>query len=173
MMTTQAPTKLPNLATIVHESEAAAEAAAAAQAKALEAQTRADQARERADEERAAAYRSFLDVVVKEAPERRSAALTKAGECRAALEDAVRNGGDVFTSYRAWVEARIVIWEIDSELAQIRHHHGHSVRSTDPPVFRFDIDISVIIDQIAAELQDDAVRRITDRRTAFVNGRTA
>jgi vacuolar-type H+-ATPase subunit H len=148
--------------------DAAAKATAAAQL----AQAKADAARERAERERAAAYREFLDVVAREAPEKRSQALTVAGECRAALEDAVRNGGDVFTSYRAWVAARIVVWEVDSGLAQIRHHHGVPVRSTDPPVFRFDLDISAIVDTIALELQDDAERRITDRRTRFVNGKT-
>ncbi len=149
--------------------DAAAKATAAAQI----AQAKADAARERAERERAAAYREFLDVVAREAPEKRSQALTVAGECRAALEDAVRNGGDVFTSYRAWVAARIVVWEIDSELAQIRHHHGVPVRSTDPPVFRFDLDISAIIDTIALELQDDAMSRIVSRRTNFVNGATS
>ncbi len=172
-MTTETPTKQPNLASIVHESEEAAKAAAAAVAKAQIAQAKAEDARQRADEERAAAYREFLDKVAKEAPERRSSALTEAGERRAALEDAVRNGGNVFQEYQRWVAARIVVWEIDSELAQIRDFHGVPVRSTDPPVFRFDLDISAIVDTIALELQDDAVHRITDRRTAFVNGRTA
>ena len=64
-------------------------------------------------------------------------------------------------------------WLVDELKAQIRHHHGVPVRSTDPPIFRFDIDVAAIIDTIALELQDDAERRITDRRTAFVNGRTA
>jgi vacuolar-type H+-ATPase subunit H len=167
MMTTE------TLEAITRAEAEAQDAAAKATAAAQIAQAKADAARERAERERAAAYREFLDVVAREAPEKRSQALTVAGECRAALEDAVRNGGDVFTSYRAWVEARIVVWEIDSELAQIRHHHGVPVRSTDPPVFRFDTDISAIIDTIALELQDDAVQRITDRRTRFVNGRTA
>jgi len=148
---------------------AAAKATAAAQV----AQAKADAARERAEQERAAAYREFLDVVAREAPEKRSQALTVAGERRTALEDAVRNGGNVFQEYQRWVEARIAVWEIDSELAQIRDHHGVATRSTDPPVFRFDLDISAIIDQIALELQDDAEQRITARRTAFVNGRTA
>ncbi len=149
--------------------DAAAKATAAAQI----AQAKADAARERAERERAAAYREFLDVVAREAPEKRSQALTVAGECRAALEDAVRNGGNVFQEYQRWVEARIVVWEIDSELAQIRHHHGVPVRSTDPPAFSFGIDVAAIVDTIALEHQDDAVQRITDRRTAFVNGRTA
>ncbi len=90
----------------------------------------------------------------------------------AALEDAVRADGDagVFQAYLRWVDASVLAWEVDAELGQIRHHHGVPVRSTDPPVFRFDLDISAIIDQIALELQDDAVQRITDRRTRFVNG---
>ncbi len=172
-MTTETPTKLPNLASIVHESEEAAKAAAAAVAKAQIAQAKAEDARQRADEERAAAYREFLDKVQAEASEKRSQALTVAGECRTALEDAVRNGGDVFTSYQAWVAARIVVWEIDAELGQIRDFHGQPVRSVDPPVFSFSHDIGAIIDLIALELQEDAVQRIISRRTSFVNGATS
>ena len=76
----------------------------------------------------------------------------------------------MFSAYVRWVEASVTVWEIDSELTQIRHHHGVPVRPTDPPTFRFDVDISAIIDQIASELQDDAVQRIDARRIAFVNG---
>jgi vacuolar-type H+-ATPase subunit H len=151
--------------------DAAAKATAAAQI----AQAKADAARERAEQERAAAYREFLDVVAREAPEKRSQALTVAGECRAALESAVRGDGDagVFQAYLRWVDARIVVWAIDAELGQIRHHHGVPVRSTDPPVFNFGMDVGAIVDTIALEAQDDAEQRIRERRTAFVNGRTA
>jgi len=149
--------------------EAAAKALAAAEA----ARVKADRARQRAESERARAYKSYLDKIAAEWPAAREAATTAVGESHAALEQAVRSGDDVFRAYLRWVEASVQAWEVDSELAQIRHHHGVPVRSTDPPVFRFDIDVSAIIDQIAGELQDDAVQRITDRRTAFVNGRTA
>lgn len=171
MSTTKTATQ--NLATIVHESEEAAKAAAEAQAKAMAAKAKADQAQERAEAERAKAYRAFLDQVTAEYPDKRTAALDGAGAARAELEQAVRDGDNVFPPYLRWVEASIAVWETDSELAQIRHHHGVPVRATDPPVFRFDIDISAIIDQIAGELQDDAVQRIDARRIAFVNGRTA
>ncbi len=149
--------------------DAAAKATAAAQI----AQAKADRARQRAEEERARAYKSYLDKIAAEWPAARETAITAVGESRAALEQAVRSGDDVFGAYLRWVEASVQAWEVDSDLAQIRHHHGVPVRSTDPPVFRFDLDISAIIDTIALELQDDAERRITDRRTAFVNGRTA
>jgi vacuolar-type H+-ATPase subunit H len=169
MMTTE------TLASITRAEAEAQDAAAKATAAAQIAQAKAEAARERAERERAAAYREFLDVVAREAPEKRSQALTEVGECRAALESAVRGDGDagVFQAYRAWVAARIVVWEIDSELAQIRDFHGVAVRSTDPPAFNFGMDVGAIVDTIALELQDDAVQRITDRRTAFVNGRTA
>jgi acyl-CoA reductase-like NAD-dependent aldehyde dehydrogenase len=158
----------------ITRAEAEAEAAAAkAQAAAEAARVKADHARERAEVERARAYKSYLDLLTKEYPEARAAAMTEVGESHAALEQAVRDGGDIFGTYLKWVSARVQAWEVDSELAQIRHHHGVSVRSTDPPVFRFDIDLSAIIDQIAGEFQDDAVQRITDRRSAYVNGRTA
>jgi vacuolar-type H+-ATPase subunit H len=163
------------LETITKAEAEAAEAAAKATAAAEAAQAAADRARQRADEERAAAYREFLDKVAKEAPERRSAALTEVGERRAALESAVRGDGDanVFRAYLRWVEASVLAWEIGSELTQIRDFHGQPVRSVDPPAFNFGMDVGAIVDTIALESQDDAERRITDRRTAFVNGRTA
>ena len=151
----------------------AQDAAAKAQQAAEVARVKADRARQRAEEERARAYQSYLDKIAAEWPAAREAATTVVGESRAALEEAVRSGVDIFAAYLRWVEASVRAWEVDAELAQIRHHHGVPVRSTDAPVFRFDIDISAIIDQIAGEFQDEAATRITDRRTAFVNGRTA
>jgi hypothetical protein len=168
-------TKPESLATIVLASESAAEAAAKATAVAQIAQARAEDARQRADEERAAAYRAFLDKVQAEASGKRSQALTEVGERRAALESAVRADGDagVFRAYLRWVEASVLVWEIGSELAQIRDFHGVAVRSTDPPSFRFGMDVGAIIDTIALELQGAAEQRITDRRTRFVNGATS
>ncbi len=151
----------------------AQDAAAKAQQAAEAARVKADRARQRAEAERARAYKSYLDKIAAEWPAARESAITAVGDSRAALEQAVRSGDDVFGAYLRWVEASVRAWEVDSDLAQIRHHHGVPVRSTDPPVFRFDLDISAIVDQIALELQDDAVQRITDRRTRFVNGRTA
>ncbi len=171
-MTTQTPTKLPNLATIVFESEEAAKAAAKAQQAAEVARTKAEQASLRAEAERVAAYQRLLDVVTTEAPERRSAALTEAGERRSALESAVRGDGgtNVFQAYLRWVEARVQVWSIDAELGQIRDFHGLSGRSVDPPAFDFAHDIGGIVDHIGLELQDEAERRIADRRSAFANG---
>ena len=169
MMTTSST----NLASIVHESEVALKEAIAAQEKATRATQKADAARVEADAQRAVAYQDFLDVLTKEYPSSREQALSTAGESRAALEPAVRTDDGVFAAYTAWVEASIHVWELDSELAQIRDFNGVPVRSTDAPTFRFDIDISAIVDQIAYEFQDSAVQRITDRRTNFVNGRTS
>jgi hypothetical protein len=151
---------------------AAQDAAAKALAAADAARVKADHARERAEAERARAYKSYLDKIAAEWPAAREAATTAVGESHAALEQAVRSGDDVFRAYLQWVTAMVQAWEVDSELAQIRHHHGMPVRSTDPPVFRFDTDISAIIEQLAGEIQDDAVQRITDRRSAYVNGET-
>ena len=162
-----------SLASIVHESEQALAEALAAQEKATKATQRADAAQAAADAQRAVAYQDFLDVLTKEYPAARSTALSAAGESRAALELAVRTDDGVFACYIRWVAASIHVWELDSELAQIRDFNGVPVRATDPPTFRFDIDISGIVDQIAFEAQDAAVQRITDRRTNFVNGRTS
>ena len=161
--------------TLSQITRAEAEAQAAAQKAALAAEAarhKADRARERAEQERAAAYKRYLDKIVQEHPAAREQALTAAGESRAALEQAVRTDDGVFAAYTSWVEASIHVWELDSELAQIRDFNGVPVRSTDAPVFRFDIDISAIVDQIAYEFQDHAAKRIVDRRRDFVNGGT-
>jgi multidrug efflux pump subunit AcrA (membrane-fusion protein) len=158
----------------ITKAEAAAQdAAEKAMAAAEAARQRAEEARQRAEAERARAYRAFLDKITAEWPKARAAALTAVSESRAALEQAVRSGDDIFGAYLRWVEASVRAWEVDSELAQIRDYHGVPVRSTEPPVFRFDITISEIVDQIARELQGDAERRITDRRIGFVNGSTS
>jgi multidrug efflux pump subunit AcrA (membrane-fusion protein) len=155
----------------ITRAETEAQAAATKAAHAAEvARAKADLARQRADDERARAYKGFLDKIVAEHPAAREQALTAAGESRAALEAAVRTDDGVFTAYVAWVADSIHVWKLDSELAQIRDHHGIPVRATDPPAFRFDVDVSMIVDGIAAEFQDDALQRIVDRRVSFVNG---
>jgi GAF domain-containing protein len=156
----------------ITRAEADAQAAARkAQVAAESARAKADAARQRADDERKRAYKTYLDKIAQEHPAAREQALTAAGEARAALEGAVRGSGAVFPAYFQWIDASVKAWEVDSELAQIRDHHGIPVRATDPPVFRFDVDVAMIVDGIAAELQDTAVQRITARRVNFVNGR--
>jgi len=162
-----------NLAEATKAEQDAVTAAATAMAVAEQARVKADATRQRADAERAVAYKALLDKLVAEHPEARSTALSAAGESRAALEAAVRTDDGVWAAYIAWVTDSIHVWELDSELAQIRDYHGISVRSTDPPVFNFGLDVAVIVDQIAFEAQDAAISRIAQRRANFVNGRTA
>ncbi len=166
-------TKTETLNDITRAEAEAQDAAAKALAAAEAARVKADRARQRAEEERARAYKSYLDQVTAEYPEKRTAALDVAGAARAELEQAVRSGDGVFGAYLRWVEASVRAWEVDAEVAQIRDYHGVPVRSTDPPVFRFDIDISAIIDQHSLELQDEALARIADRRGAFLAGSTS
>jgi len=151
----------------------AVDAATKALAAAETARQKADIARQKAEQERARAYQTYLAKIAQEHPSARSTALSAAGESRAALEQAVRTDTGVFAAYIAWVTDSIHVWELDSELAQIRDYHGIPVRSTDPPVFNFGLDVAVIVDQIAFEAQDAAVSRIAQRRANFVNGRTA
>ena len=151
----------------------AVDAASKALAAAETAKARADQARQRAEDARAVAYRDYLDLVTTEAPEKRTAALTNAGDCQVALVAAVRDGTGVFSRYLEWVDASIHVWAVDSELTQIRDFHGQHVRSMDPPAFDFARDVATIVDGIAFDLQDHAVQSIRARREAFVNGRTA
>jgi len=161
-------TKPDSLEQITRAEADAAAAAQKAQAAAEAARAKADQARQRAE-----AYRAFFEKITAEYPAAHAAALTAQAESHAALEQAVRSGGDVFPTYFRWVEASTRLWELDAERAHIRHHHGQPSRDADAPVFKFDFDISAIVDRIAGELQDDAAQRITARRTAFVSGRTA
>jgi hypothetical protein len=173
MMTTTAPTKQPNLASIVHESEQAAKAAAAAVAAANAAQARAEEAQRRADAEREHANVAYLDVLEAEHLDARNAALTAQGEARAELERAVRDGANVFTAYSAWVTAGVAVWATDAALSQQRGYLGRYTREATPPVFNFAVDIAAIIDQHTAELQDEALERIRERRAAFLSGREA
>jgi hypothetical protein len=170
-MTTHAPTKLPNLASIVHESEQAAQEAAAAQAKALAAQHRAQEAQRRADEERQLANVAYLQVLESEYLDTRNAALTVQGDARSALERAVTGGGDIFGAYSAWVAAGGAVWESDAALSQQRHYLGRPTREATPPVFRFDIDVAAILDQHSMELQEEALERTRERRAAFLSGK--
>ncbi len=159
-----------------HITRAEADAAAAAQkaqVAAEAARAKADQARQRAEERRVEAYRSYLDNIEKAWPVAHDAALTTQAEAHAALEQAVKSGGDVFPTYLQWCAASVQVWEVDAERAHIRYHHGQPVRETAVPVFSFSHDIGAIVDQLAGEFLVDAEQRITARRTAFVNGRTA
>ncbi len=172
MMSTQAPTKLPNLASIVHESEQAAQEAAAAQAKAHAAQHRAQEAQRRADEERELANQRYLDLLVTEYESARTVAVTALGEARQALEDAVRGGGDIFSAYSAWVAAGVAVWGADAALSQQRHYLGRPTREATPPAFSFSHDVSAILDQHSLELQEEALARVQERRVQFLNGKT-
>ncbi len=161
------------LADATRTEQAAAAAATKALAAAEDAKARADAARRQAEDARAVGYKRYLELLTSEYPAARAQTLTAAGEARAALERAVRGDDGVFAAYFRWVEASVQSWAVDSELAQIRDHHGVPVRSTDAPVFRFDVDISMIVDGIAAGFQDDALQRITERRVSYVNGKAS
>jgi hypothetical protein len=170
-MSTKTPTKQPNLAAVVHESEQAAQEAAAAQAKALAAQHRAQEAQRRADEERQLANVAYLQVLEAEYLDTRNTALTVQGEARQALERAVTGGGDIFSAYSAWVAAGVAVWESDAALSQQRHYLGRPTREATPPAFSFSHDIGAILDQHSMELQEDALERTRERRAAFLSGK--
>ena len=162
-----------NLAAVVHESEAAAAEAARAQAAAQVAQSRAEAARTRAEAEQRRAHEAYLATLEAEYSAKRDAALTAQGEARQALEAAVRTGGDIFGSYRAWVMASLAAWGIESAIAQQRHFLGRPSRSVDAPTFSFGHDIGAIIDQASLEAQDDVLEAIREARAAYLAGREA
>jgi len=151
----------------------AMDAAAKAQVAASAAVARADAARQRAEQERERANRSYLNVLVQEHTEARSTALSTMGEAHKDLDQAVRNGGDVFGAYIAWVDASVNVWEIDEALARMRRFFGLPARDVATPVFNFNLDVGVIVDQVSLEAQDKAVQRIDQRRAEYLAGRTS
>jgi hypothetical protein len=156
----------------ITRAETEAEAAAAKAQRAAEiARIAAEAARAKAEQERELANRSYLDKLVAEHPAARESALTAAGEARQDLEHAVRGEGDVFSSYRRWVESSIAIWEVDSALTQQRHFHGLPTRETTQPAFNFALDVASIVDGIGYELQEQAIERIRERRASYLAGR--
>lgn len=162
-----------NLASIVHESEQAAAAAASAQAKARELAAKADAARQRAEAERATASRAYMELLAAEWPDARQEATAKVGETRAALEAAVREDGDVIPAYVAWMAASIQAWEVTEAGDRMRRFHGLNMRYQAEPAFDFGSDIGAIVNQIALELQQDAIDRIEQRRATYLRGATS
>ncbi len=176
MMTTTATKTTPatvHLASIVHASEEAAKAAAAAQSTARALATKADAARQRADEEQQQANGAYLDLLQSEYPDARTAATTAAGEARAALETAVRQGGDIVPAYLAWVTASIQAWEVSEAVDRMRRFHGQNMHYQSEPAFDFGSDIGAIVNQIALELQQEAIDRIEQRRATYLRGATS
>jgi multidrug efflux pump subunit AcrA (membrane-fusion protein) len=156
---------------LITKAESDAVAAAARAQKAAEiAQAKADAARQKAEQERAARMIAYADKLGEEWSESHTAATTTAGAARAALETAVADGGDIFLAYRAVLRTRTHVFEIDSELAQIRGLLGRPARETPPPSNDFASDLGDIFNRLGMELQDDALQRIVQRRADFING---
>jgi hypothetical protein len=155
---------------ITQEEADTAAAAAKAQRAAAAATARAEAARSQADAQRTQRMAELADTLGKEWPAKRDAALTALADAREALESAVAAGGDVLLSYRALIRTSIHVYEVDSELAQIRELCGRPTREPAAPVFDFSRDIGSIFNQLGMELTDDALGRITRRRADFING---
>jgi hypothetical protein len=165
------PTTTINLASIVHESEAAAMEAAKAQQKAIAAAQRAEAAKAEADRERDAANVRYLALLESGHDAARTQALDTQAEARTALETAVTTGdGDVFTCYRTWVTATSDVWGVDAALSEQRGYLGRSGREATAPVFNFGRDIGAILDRHSLELQDVVADRNRERRQKFLNG---
>ncbi len=152
------------------EQDALAAATKAAHAAEV-ARHKADIARQRADDERVAANREYMAMLTDAHPAARLAAVEKQAAARHDLDLAVRGDGDIFTSYLDWINASIQTWELDESLARMRRFHGIDMRESPPPTFNFGIDVGAVIDQIALELQDEAISRIDARRANYLAGR--
>ncbi len=168
-----AATKTQTLAEITRAEAAAAEAAQKALAASEAARLRADAARERAERERDAANRAYLALLTAEHRDRSAAALEELGESRAALENAIASGGNVFRAYSRWAKSRTLVWECDAEINQQRYFLGAAHRETPPPELHFTNDISAILDHLSLELQDEALNRIRERKSAYLQGKTS
>jgi multidrug efflux pump subunit AcrA (membrane-fusion protein) len=151
----------------------AQDAAAKATAAAEVARAKAEQARQRAERERQDANQRFLDVLIGEYESARTVAVTALGEARQALEDTVLGDrdGDAFASYRAYAQASVEVWRIESALAGQRHYLGLPTREPSQPVFSFQRDVGEIIDGYALRAMDDAIAANQDRKTRFLSGK--
>jgi predicted transcriptional regulator len=114
-----------------------------------------------------------MDLLTDEWPDARQQAVTTVADAYQSLDQAVRNGEDVFVANRGWVDASIRAWEIDEGLGRMRRFHGVNMRETPAPTFAFGVDVAVILDQVSLELQDEAVQRIDQRRAEYLAGRTS
>jgi len=160
-----------SLAEITRAEQDALAAATKAAHAAEVARRKADAARERAEQERVAANREYLDTLTREHPAARLAAVEKQAAARHDLDQSVRGDGDIFCSYLDWVTASIQSWEIDESLARMRRFHGIDMRESPAPTFNFGLDVGAVVDQIALELEDEAISRIDARRASFLAGR--
>ncbi len=161
------------LSDITRAETEAAEAATKATIAAEAARVKAEAARERAEQERHEANRRYLDVLGTEYESARTAAVTALGEARQALEDTVLGDrdGDVFTSYRSFVQASVEVWRIESALAGQRYFIGVPTREPSQPAFLFQHDISEIIDGYALRAMDEATVANQDRKARFLSGK--
>ncbi len=170
-MTTATVTR--NLARTVQEATAAQDAAAKAAAAASAAQQRAEAAKAAADLQREQANKDYLDVLVGEYPDARSAALTKQGEARSAFSSAVRGeGGDLLTTYRAMVEAGIETWALEVALHSQRQYFGLPSREPSEPVFSFAVEVADEANRHSYEVMEAATVRRRERRQKFLDGET-
>jgi len=161
------------LAKTVQEATAAEDVARKAAAAASAAQNRVDAAKAAADLQREQANKDFLDVLVKEYPEAREAALAKQAEARDAFGAAVRGeGGDIFASYRAMVQESIETWSLEQALHGQRQYFGMPSREPSEPVFSFAIEVADVSNQHSYEVMEAATVRRRERRQKFINGET-
>jgi hypothetical protein len=161
------------LAQTVQAANAAEEAARKATQAAEQARQRAEAARLAAEEERQQANIRYLTKLESEHGPARTEALNQQVAARAALEAAVRDGGDVFGTYAQWVEACVGVWEVDAALSGQRDYLGRPARPATMPSFDFAIDVAGIVNHLSLEAQDRAAARIADRRAAFLDGKEA
>ena len=168
-MTTATMTR--NLAQTVKEATAAEDAARKAAQAAEDARRRAEAATAAAEEEREQANKDYLDLLVREYPEAREAALAKQAEARSAFSSAVRgDGGDLLTTYGAMVEAGIETWALETALHAQRQYFGLPSREPSEPVFSFAIEVAQEANQHSYEVMEAATERRRERRQKFLDG---
>lgn len=166
-------TKTETLQQLTEAERTAQEIAQKAAADAEAARQRAEEARQRAEEQRAAANLAYLEKLQSEHAEARNQALERQAETRATFEAIVRGEtkGDVFAAYRAWMEARVHVWEVEQALNSMRQIHGRPYQEAKDPTFSFQHDVNDILTKLGYQLQDQAIERIRERRRAFLEGK--
>jgi hypothetical protein len=174
MTTTTKPSTNP--ATLVHESEAAAEKARLeyekANAAVIKAQRVAEEAQARAEQERHDRTVAYLKHLESAYPAQRDSLTTVIGTARQELEAAVAGDGDgnVFGAYLNWTRAVANLYALESELAELRSTLGRPFTWPSETRFSWQHDIGQIVDHLALTAVDDAINAARDRRSAAVHG---
>jgi hypothetical protein len=164
-----------NPGTQIHATEEAARLAAAAFEKATRAATEAQgvaaEAQTKAELERHQRRTAYLAELTRTYADNRDSLTTAIGAARAELEAAVAgDGSSVFATYRAWTRSVAALHALEVEIAEVRGVLGQPTRYPSDIQFSWQHDIGGIVDGLALDTIDDALRAARERRATFMSG---